>query len=279
VAPDRRFHTFNDYLRARFGDRVQRVTLTGGLVCPNPDGREACVFCSESVRKDAGYGHGFPVHEQVRRSVNFSRRQGHAAPRLLVAIPLADCPPADHLRATLASVFAQEEVVVITVTTRSECATPEMPVVIGEFASPDRDLWIELSEVPAEPPFSRGDGIKLGVSVHFNGVGIDEIAAGVSRVMPDAVGFVAPLILDKTPEAERYLRGALEEPDLHSFAENVAEVLQRIPAGVAIHPIVVPERADHILAPRWALNRQKVQEAVGRALETAGESQGSRSAG
>jgi radical SAM superfamily enzyme len=42
------YYRYNFYLRQRFGQRVQKVSLDAGFTCPNVDGtvaRGGCVFC------------------------------------------------------------------------------------------------------------------------------------------------------------------------------------------------------------------------------------------
>jgi radical SAM superfamily enzyme len=85
---------------------------------------------------------------------------------------------------------------------------------------------------------------------------------------------VAPAILSGTPEAVRYERGEIAEPELDDFAATAAAFLELIPATVVVHPLVLNQRSDTVLGPRWVLNRQKVQEAVGDALESRGKNQG-----
>src|SRR5438445_11065225 len=46
-----RYHSYNYYLRQRFGCRVQKVSIDAGFTCPNVDGTVAkggCTFCDNS---------------------------------------------------------------------------------------------------------------------------------------------------------------------------------------------------------------------------------------
>jgi uncharacterized protein len=280
VAPLRRFHSFNDDLRARFGDRVQRVTLGGALVCPDPRGMEECDFCRDAARVDPDYGQGFPVHEQIRRGINFSRRKGTQDPLLLVTVqnPRGTCMPADHLKATMEAVAAQEHVAVIAVSMPAACVTPEVMEALAGKASENREIWLEFESLPEEWPVGRDPNVRFGVPVRIDdGRPVDLVAEHLKRLSPDAVGFVPELILEGTPEAERYENGKLDEPELDTFARRVAEILERIPGTIAIHPLVLTGRSDQIVGPRWALNRQRAQQAIGDTLEKAGTSQGATS--
>lgn len=43
------YHSLDYMLRDRFGEKVYKVTLNGGMSCPNRDGKigtRGCIFCS-----------------------------------------------------------------------------------------------------------------------------------------------------------------------------------------------------------------------------------------
>lgn len=48
---NKRYHTWNYYLRHRFGKKIAKVPLDGGFTCPNRDGTRGyggCTFCTSS---------------------------------------------------------------------------------------------------------------------------------------------------------------------------------------------------------------------------------------
>jgi radical SAM superfamily enzyme len=283
---DRRYHLFNDYLRERFGERLQRVTLTGGLVCAHPMGREECPFCLGAVAHDPGWGRGAPPHEQVRRGINFSRRRGESSPRLQVAVPPSPggaAPPVDHVRATLEEVARDEHVAVVSVWTSLSAVDEELSTLLRSYAAAERDIWLEMGELPEAWPIERREELRLGVSIDLglgpapngaNGHSAELAADRVRRLKPDAVGIVAPAFLAGTEAGARYQAGDLDEPELEEFADRAAEFLERIPDTVTVHPLVLFSPNDAVLGPNWVLNRQKVEAAVADALEARGTMQG-----
>ncbi len=47
----RRFNSFSEYIRKRFGSRVQKLTIDAGFTCPNRDGskgRGGCTYCDNN---------------------------------------------------------------------------------------------------------------------------------------------------------------------------------------------------------------------------------------
>lgn len=49
------YHSLDYMLKERFGEKVYKVTLNGGMSCPNRDGtigHGGCIFCSEGGSGD-----------------------------------------------------------------------------------------------------------------------------------------------------------------------------------------------------------------------------------
>ena len=52
---NKRFNSFDFYLKRRFGTKVAKISLNGGFTCPNRDGTlssKGCLFCSENGAGD-----------------------------------------------------------------------------------------------------------------------------------------------------------------------------------------------------------------------------------
>lgn len=284
---DRRYLLFSDYLRERFGERLQRVTLSGGLLCAHPLGRDECPFCRTAAAHDPGWGRGAPPHEQLRRGKNFSRRHGHATPRLQVTIPAPPgaAPPIDHVRATLEAVARDEDVAVLSLWTALGAVDEELAGLLDSYAAPERDIWLEMDDTPDAWPIERRESLRLGVQVDLglgpgsngaNGHSAEAAADRVRQLRPDAVGILAPAFLAGTEAGVRYEAGDVDEPELTEFAERAAEFLERIPETVTVHPLVLFSPNDAVLGPNWVLNRQKVEAAVAEALESRGTVQGEK---
>ena len=45
------YNSLSEHLKSRFGCKVYKLALSGGMTCPNRDGTlgtKGCIFCSES---------------------------------------------------------------------------------------------------------------------------------------------------------------------------------------------------------------------------------------
>ena len=61
------YHSLDYMLKERFGEKVYKVTLNGGMSCPNRDGtigHGGFIFCSEGGSGDFAASAALSIHEQ-----------------------------------------------------------------------------------------------------------------------------------------------------------------------------------------------------------------------
>ena len=62
------YHSLDYMLRETFGEKVYKVTLNGGMSCPNRDGKlgtRGCIFCSEGGSGDFAADAALTITEQI----------------------------------------------------------------------------------------------------------------------------------------------------------------------------------------------------------------------
>ena len=63
--------TANDYYRKQFGGKVYRISLNGGMTCPNRDGTldtRGCIFCSRGGSGDFAASAALSVSKQLAQA-------------------------------------------------------------------------------------------------------------------------------------------------------------------------------------------------------------------
>ncbi|MBN1871096.1 MAG: hypothetical protein JW800_00835, partial [Candidatus Omnitrophica bacterium] len=74
------YYSFNEYLRKKFGQRVQRLSLNAHFTCPNRDGsisKEGCIYCNDEAFSPYAAS-DLPLDEQIRRSMDFAKSRYNA---------------------------------------------------------------------------------------------------------------------------------------------------------------------------------------------------------
>ena len=65
---DKRYHSLDYELKQTFGEKVYRLSLNGGMTCPNRDGtlgNHGCIFCSAGGSGDFAAAPDLSVHAQI----------------------------------------------------------------------------------------------------------------------------------------------------------------------------------------------------------------------
>ena len=65
------YRSFSQAMVQRFGGKVYKLSLDGGMTCPTRDGtlgRRGCIFCGEGGSGDFAEAANLPVGEQIDRA-------------------------------------------------------------------------------------------------------------------------------------------------------------------------------------------------------------------
>lgn len=67
---EKRYYSLDHFLRKEYGEKVYKITLNGGMTCPNRDGRVGtggCIFCSAKGSGDFAGPAAMPISGQLAR--------------------------------------------------------------------------------------------------------------------------------------------------------------------------------------------------------------------
>lgn len=76
---ERRFNSYNRFLKQRFGGRIQKLTLDAGFTCPNRDGtigHGGCTFCCNDAFNPAYCVPDKSIRQQLDEGIRFHHRPG-----------------------------------------------------------------------------------------------------------------------------------------------------------------------------------------------------------
>ena len=75
---DRRYHAWNEHVKARYGGRVQKVSIAAGFTCPNRDGllgTGGCTFCNNASFTPGYLDKRQSITEQIDAGLLFLQRR------------------------------------------------------------------------------------------------------------------------------------------------------------------------------------------------------------
>ena len=159
------YYSLNEYLKKTFGEKVYKISLDGGMTCPNRDGtlgERGCIFCSLGGSGDFAADYNASISAQIADAK--TRIQQKTDCNKFIAYFQAytnTYAPLEHLRRIYTEALNEPDVVALSIGTRCDCLGEdvldlleelshlEFPVSHNGSSSYDttkqkKPIWIEL---------------------------------------------------------------------------------------------------------------------------------------
>lgn len=282
---NKRYYTYDFYLRRTFGGKCVKIPLDAGFTCPNIDGRcgyGGCIYCSGRGSGDFALTADIPLEEQYRRT----RAALGSKWNTERCIPYFQAhtntyAPVSVLREKFEPVLGFDGVVGMNIATRADCIGEDTAAYLAELAE-KTVLTVELGlqsvhDSTAElinrghtfADFIRGyDRLrsaseKIGICVHliFGLPGEDremmlQSVRTVADIHPDQIKIHLLHVLRGTVLGDMYEAGRYKPMERGDYIETVVRALELIPGDTVIARLTGDGMADDLLAPLWS--RKKV---------------------
>ena len=298
------YYTLRDYLRERYGKRVQKITVSLPFTCPNIDGTKAvggCTYCFSGTRP-AHLDPSVPLKTQIEEGI--ARAKERYGKNILFFVYYQSYSNTyaekDYLKSIYDTALEFEEVVGIDVGTRPDCAPEWVLDLLESYTEKGLEVWVEYGLQSANFKTLRFINRAHGVSDFVDAVlrtkrrnlkvcahiilGLpyedreDMLETGklLSALPIDGVKIHPLHIIKGTKMAQQYLRGEFEVLSLQEYAERVADIIEILPPNVVIHRLTGEVEEDRLIAPDYCTHKRKTEviQAIQKVLERRGSYQG-----
>ena len=288
----------NEYFKQRFGCKVYKLALDGGMSCPNRDGTKGergCIFCSGAGSGDFAEGLRCRPQEQsgteaLRRSV---AEQLEAA-KSRVAAKIRDgkyvayfqsftntYAPLPYLEVLFTEAIAHPEVCALSVATRPDCL-PEPVLALLARLDRIKPVIVELGLQTIHPataafirrgyPLSDYDraverlsALRLHTVVHL----ILGLPGETEQMMVQSCAYVGRSgakgiklqllhVLEGTDLAALWRAGRVPVLSLEDYARLLGRCLAVLPEDMVIHRLTGDGAKKDLLAPLWSADKKLV---------------------
>ena len=140
-----RYRSLNLYLKKLFGEKVYKVTINGGMTCPNRDGHigtGGCIFCSAMGSGDFAGNASLSITEQLREGKDAIRKKRPV--RKFIAYFQAftnTYAPVDHLEKIFTEAINDPDVCALSIATRPDCLPPAVLELLGRL-NRIKPVWV-----------------------------------------------------------------------------------------------------------------------------------------
>jgi len=122
----KRYNSYSQYFKRKFGERVQKISVDAGFTCPNRDGslaRGGCTYCNNNAFNPSYCDPNEPIEHQVLEGIKFHKVRYRRANSYLVYFqPYSNTHASlDHLKHLYESALKQQGVIGLVIGTRPDC--------------------------------------------------------------------------------------------------------------------------------------------------------------
>lgn len=296
-----RYRKLSDYLKEKYGERVQRIVIHGGFTCPNRDGRKGwggCIYCDAT-------GSGFtteaslPIREQVLKMKERYEKKGI---RKFIAYFQAfsntyDSP--ENLKKKYEEALVDDSIVQLSVSTRPDLVPEKVLDVLEEFkgrVDVSVELGLQTANYRTLRLINRGHtlaefvdaavrvkrrGFELVVHVILNlpwddALDVIETAKLLSALSVDGVKIHSLYVVEGTELARMYRSGEIRICSLEEYVDRVVTFLEYLSPNVVIHRLVADPPREGTIFGNWGKSKLELVNTIEKELERRNTYQGKK---
>ncbi len=296
---NKRYQTFDYYLKKRFGGKIARIALDAGLSCPNRDGKcgtGGCIYCAGRSGSSVGEG----IADQYANGVAVARKKWEPAGFIpYLQAGTNTYAPAARLRELYEEAAALPGAVALAIATRADCLGEEaiaelvrisnrLPVIVELGLQTAKDTTAErINRGHTFADFKRGfDALRaaggdIAICVHLivglPGEGIADAAASARAVADlgaDMVKIHLLHVVKGTPLAHMYQAGEYTPMEREEYIAAVCDMIEVLPEDTVVPRVTGDGYDAELIAPRWSRAKMAVINDIDKELYSRGTYQG-----
>lgn len=299
---EKRYHALDYMLRQTFGEKVYRLSLNGGMTCPNRDGTldtRGCIFCSAGGSGDFAAAPVCSVTAQIEAAKQqVAAKSGCCKFIAYFQAYTNTYAPIERLRALFAEALNHPDIVVLSIATRCDCLPPEVLALLDEL-NRIKPVWVELglqtihtqTHLRIRSGFTFSQYEEAVCALHTHGIDvITHLILGLpdetQEMMLSSVIRVAALpvagvklqllhILKGTDLGVQYERSPFPLLSLEEYCDLIVDAITLLPPEIVIHRLTGDGPRALLLAPLWSTNKKRVLNTIQRRLKERNLWQGS----
>jgi radical SAM protein (TIGR01212 family) len=136
----RRINASTNYLRNRFGTRIQKVAIDAGFTCPNRDGTKStggCAYCSNDAFNPSYCNPEKSISRQIMEGIEFHEKRYRSASKYLAYFQAYSNTYATlgHLKKLYGEALNHDQIAGLIIGTRPDCVDEPLLEYMAELAS------------------------------------------------------------------------------------------------------------------------------------------------
>lgn len=290
----KRYYSFNDYCKDTFNEKVYRLSLDGGMTCPNRDGSLStggCIFCSEGGSGDFAEGCKDSVVKQLQSAKSRIQQKSNCNKFIAYFQSFTNTyAPVSYLEKLYTEALHEEDVVALSIGTRCDCLSEEIIDLLSRL-NKIKPVWVELGLQTTHNATHQILNTHITLEMFDSAVarlhaaGITVIAhlilglpGETKEMMLQSVSHVAhsPVsgvklqllhILKNTGLEKMYVSNPFPVFELEEYCDFVIDCIERLHPEQVVHRMTGDGPRSLLIAPLWSTDKKRVLNTINRRFE------------
>lgn len=286
------YYSLNEYLKQTFGEKVYKLSLDGGMTCPNRDGtlgHRGCIFCSAGGSGEFAASRTLSVAAQLAQAKGRIAAKSDCKKFIAYFQPFTNTyAPVSRLRKLFEDAIAPDDIAALSVATRPDCLPDDVTDLLGRL-NRRKPVWVELGLQTIHPDTAayirRGydlpvydDAVRrlraVGVQVITHiilGLPFETKAQMLQSVRyagerSDGVKLQLLHVLKGTDLLTDYQNGVFRTLEPEEYAELLCDCIETLPPHVVIHRLTGDGDKKLLAAPLWSADKKRVLNTINRTM-------------
>jgi uncharacterized protein len=277
------FRSYNRHLKEIFGEKkIRKVTLHGGMTCPNLDGTKGwggCTYCDNKGFSPAAAWRKISVPEQIESGWSALQKQGRCDGLIAYFQPFSNTyAKTDYLESRFREALRHPMVKGLAIGTRPDCLPNEVVELLSQIAK-ETYLSVEIGLQSAfdasldrinrghtfaefEDAMRRCQNRGFEINVHVI-LGLpgetrthwQTTASSLSRHTFDSLKIHPLHVVRGTEMAHQFQKGQFELPSRDEYVLGVVDFLERMPSHIALQRFTGDAPPDMLIGPDWCRDK------------------------
>ena len=302
---EKRYLTYSDYLKNKYGEKVYKLPVNLPGTCPNRDdfiGSGGCIFCAEEGSGFDLLPNSLAIKEQIEKNKKYFSQRFKAKKFIVYYQAFTNTYwPLDKFKSFVEVSGEVEDVVEVSVSTRPDCISDNYLDVLKALSeNKDLDINVELGLQTVNyhtlEKINRGhtlaefvDAVKRNKERGFSTCAhliinlpwddmndIVECAKLMSALEVEQVKLHSLYIVDGTALGEMYKNNEFEVISLDEYVERVVNFIEHLSSDIVIQRLVGKGPKDKLLFNNWDRSWWHIKERIEKTLQEINTWQGKK---
>ena len=282
---EKRYYSLDYYIKETFGEKLYKLSLDGGMTCPNRDGKlgvRGCIFCSAGGSGDFAGDRRLSIKEQLSQAKQLVKKKHTGSSYIAYFQAYTNTyAPVDYLEKIFMEAISEPDIKVLSIATRPDCLSQEILELLSHL-NKIKPVWIELGLQTSHK--ESADFIRRGYDLDvfekavydLKNIGISVITHVIlclpgetSEMMLETISYLNNLpidgiklqllhVLQGTDLAKVYEATPFYLPNLDEYLELLGKIISHLREDIVIHRLTGDGPKSLLIAPLWTGNKRLI---------------------